>query len=86
MKSVSPFTNVYNVHTVDILLDATLWTTSYATACIITIVARAAAKAQVWAQIIFVCGVRPAELEEMLLVRHLVAIQTNRRTHHGNHF
>jgi hypothetical protein len=36
--------------------DTTLWTTSYATTCIVTIVARAAAKAQAWARIIFVCG------------------------------
>jgi hypothetical protein len=36
--------------------DATLWTTSYATTCIITIVARAAVKAQAWAQIIFMCS------------------------------
>jgi hypothetical protein len=36
--------------------DATLWTTSYATTCIVTIVARAAVKAQAWARIIFVCG------------------------------
>jgi hypothetical protein len=36
--------------------DTTLWTTSYATTCIVTIVARAAVKAQAWARIIFVCG------------------------------
>jgi hypothetical protein len=29
--------------------DTTLWTTSYATTCIVTIVARAAVKAQAWA-------------------------------------
>jgi hypothetical protein len=36
--------------------NTTLWTTSYTTTCIVTIVARAAIKAQAWAQIIFVCG------------------------------
>jgi hypothetical protein len=36
--------------------DTTLWTTSYATTCIVTIIARAAVKAHAWARIIFVCG------------------------------
>jgi hypothetical protein len=36
--------------------DTTLWTTSYATTCIVAIVTRAAVKAQAWARIIFVHG------------------------------
>jgi hypothetical protein len=36
--------------------NTTLWTTSYATTCIVTTITRAAVKAQAWAQIIFVCG------------------------------
>ncbi len=36
--------------------DTTLWTTSYATTCIVAIITRAAVKAQAWARIIFVRG------------------------------